>query len=180
MNKPAIAYEKFNVNWSLQFEELKSRIFPCVSKYVNEILHVGSTSIKGMSAKPIIDIDLVVDDLKYLDEIKKELFQLGYEYKGDLGIKDRVVFSCTQSKIQHHLYLIIENSIAFRNHLFLKRHLENNIESFNKYESLKGGLSESSSNRETYWRSKTEFILSCLRKEGMPDSEIEVIKAQNI
>jgi GrpB-like predicted nucleotidyltransferase (UPF0157 family) len=175
-----VSYEKFNPNWSVQFQELKNGIEPLVSKYIKNILHVGSTSIKGMSAKPIIDIDMVVEDFANLDEIKQALSIIGYEHRGNQGIEDREAFICSESKIYHHLYLIKEDSIAFRNHIFLKRHLENNTDSFIKYESLKSGLSKSTKNREDYWRSKTEFILSCLEKEGMNESELAIVRSENL
>ena len=119
----AIKYEKYNPNWNIQFQEIKNFIFPKVSLFVKEILHVGSTSIKGMSAKPIIDIDMVVDNFNYLSEIVSSLSEIGYNHSGDQGIKDREVFQYIgdQPKVNHHLYLIKEDSTSFRNHIYLKR-----------------------------------------------------------
>lgn len=56
------------------------------------IEHVGSTSVKGLWAKPIIDIDVVISDNKLLPQVIYKLKHIGYQYEGNLGIEGREVF----------------------------------------------------------------------------------------
>lgn len=54
--------------------------------------HVGSTSVEGMSAKPCIDIDVIIKDYSAFDIIVSRLEMVGYIYEGNLGIEDREAF----------------------------------------------------------------------------------------
>ena len=74
----SIDYEEYNPKWIEMFETLKQHVEPKISSYILDFIHVGSTSIVGMSAKPIIDIDAVVKDFRFLDKIKNELESIGY------------------------------------------------------------------------------------------------------
>lgn len=53
---------------------------------------MGSTSVEGLAAKPIIDIDVVIEDMSVLPDIIKGLEKAGYEYEGNLGIEGREAF----------------------------------------------------------------------------------------
>lgn len=54
-----------------EFERIKNELLTVLSEKINSIEHVGSTSVEGLSAKPIIDIDVVID--KNFEEVKKSL-----------------------------------------------------------------------------------------------------------
>jgi GrpB-like predicted nucleotidyltransferase (UPF0157 family) len=58
-----------------------------------EIHHVGSTSVPGLPAKPIIDILVVTDDIGQVDPLNPALIALGYEPQGDYGIPGRRFFT---------------------------------------------------------------------------------------
>lgn len=55
--------------------------------------HVGSTSVEGLSAKPIIDIDVVIKDYTVLEQVVSALGAIGYQHEGDLGIAGREAFT---------------------------------------------------------------------------------------
>ena len=56
VQKPVVNLIKYNPNWEMQFEYEKKRILEILGDKVVGIEHIGSTSIKGIEAKPIIDI----------------------------------------------------------------------------------------------------------------------------
>ena len=60
-----------------------------LGNYAIAIEHVGSTSVKGLAAKPVIDIDIVILDYSVLEEVVRRLSKIGYEHEGNLGIKGR-------------------------------------------------------------------------------------------
>jgi len=171
----------YNPEWKTWFNELRAQIWLHISDVALDMVHVGSTSITGMSAKPIIDIDIVIQSPEALPEIIDRLEKLGYSHVGDLGITGREAFNLDGTPIYpHHLYVCPNDSEALRNHLLLKKHLSENPESFKRYNDLKIYLTKSVVSREEYWKSKTLLILEFLRAEGMSTEALEEIKRQNI
>ena len=171
----------YDPKWREWFNEIKNQIWPHVSDLALDIVHVGSTSIEGMGAKPIIDIDIVVPDMSDLEAITSRLGRIGYKHQGDLGIEGREAFGLDyEHKHSHHLYLVAVGSTAYRNHILLKKHLTEDPDAFRRYNDLKVGLAGSSESREAYWRSKTELILEFLEAEGMSRDELDSIRNDNL
>jgi GrpB-like predicted nucleotidyltransferase (UPF0157 family) len=171
----------YNPAWKYWFNELKAAIWPIISDIALDMIHVGSTSIEGMSAKPIIDIDVVIDSPYEVPEISKRLENIGYNHIGDMGIEGREVFNyCNSPTYPHNLYVCINDSVALQNHLLLKKHLSENLESFNRYKDLKIEVAKSERSREEYWKSKTMMILEFLEAEGMKKESLDIIKEQNL
>jgi GrpB-like predicted nucleotidyltransferase (UPF0157 family) len=177
----AVQVIPFNPKWREWFKEISNQIWPQISDIALDIVHVGSTSIEGMGAKPIIDMDVVVSDMSDLDEIVSRLSRIGYIHQGDLGIEGREAFDLDyKHKHAHNLYMVTVGSTAYRNHMLLKKHLTENPEDFRRYNDLKIGLAKSSESVERYWRSKTELILEFLEAEGMSKDELASIRADNL
>ena len=171
----------YDPRWREWFREIRNQLWAQVSDLALDIVHVGSTSIEGMSAKPIIDIDIVVPDMGDFDEIVSRLGRIGYVHQGDLGVKGREAFGLDyRHKHAHNLYMVAVDSTAYRNHVLLKKHLTENPEAFRRYNDLKMGLAESSESREDYWRSKTLLILEFLEAEGMSRDELDSIRDDNL
>ena len=68
-----VVIEPYNEKWKLEFENIRDMLNSYIGDLVLSIEHVGSTSVEGLSAKPIIDIDVVMDSYKDFHEIKKRL-----------------------------------------------------------------------------------------------------------
>ncbi len=170
----------YNPEWSSWFDEICEPIWDKLCDYVSGIVHVGSTSIEGMSAKPCIDIDIVVDDWEHFKEITEQLESLGYQHIGDLGIEEREAFKYDSAKHRHNLYVCKKDSTAYRNHVLLKKHLSENSEDFERYKELKLSIAETSVDIDAYCRRKTELILEFLEAEGVSREEIDEIRSQNL
>ena len=82
----------YNVQWKDDFEKIKSEIINVIGDLIVGVEHVGSTSVEGMSAKPCIDIDVIIKDYSNFDIIVSKLEMIGYIYEGNLGIEDREAF----------------------------------------------------------------------------------------
>lgn len=178
---PVLEVVPYNPEWRNWFIELRLPIWESISDLVVDVVHVGSTSIEGMSAKPIIDIDIVFDDWGKFPLIVKRLGSIGYRHVGDLGVTGREAFDFEfQPKYPHHLYVCHIDSGAYRNHMLLKKHLMENPEDFKRYNDLKISLANSVVSREEYWRSKTMLILEFLEKEGLSEEELEQIRKDNL
>ena len=75
---------KYRSEWSREFEAEAERIKEILGDEAIEIYHIGSTSVEGLSAKPIIDIKPVVKDISRIDKLNQSLETLGYECMGEI------------------------------------------------------------------------------------------------
>ena len=130
--------------WKTAFEEIKAEIECALGDLIIGIEHVGSTSVEGMSAKPCIDIDVIIKDYSMFDDVVRVLAAIGYTHEGDLGIKDREAFKYTDKPhlMTHHLYVCPQNSEELRRHITFRDFLRSNAEEARKYSSVKETAAE--------------------------------------
>ena len=131
-----VPYDK---GWKCDFEKIKAELEAALGELALGIEHVGSTSVEGMSAKPIIDIDVVVRDYGVFDAVVSALASVGYIHEGDLGIKGREAFAYTgKSHLQkHHLYVCPKDSEELRRHITFRDYLRTHPEAVRKYSAVK-------------------------------------------
>jgi GrpB-like predicted nucleotidyltransferase (UPF0157 family) len=72
------------------FNKIREYIWPHIKDNALDIIHIGSTSVPGLAAKPIIDF-IVIDSYDVFPQITEQLKSLGYEHDGDGGIPKREV-----------------------------------------------------------------------------------------
>lgn len=125
--------------WKTAFEKIKSEIEDALGDDIVGIEHVGSTSVEGMSAKPCIDIDVIIKDYSVFDTVRLKLETIGYIHEGDLGIKGREAFkySCKPHLMSHHLYVCPEYSEELHRHKTFRDYLRSNSEAVKKYSLVK-------------------------------------------
>lgn len=83
---------EYNSEWPNLYLEEAEKIKNILRNELVDIYHIGSTSVKNLRAKPIIDIMPVVRDITKVDDYNKEFEALGYEPKGEFGIVGRRYF----------------------------------------------------------------------------------------
>lgn len=129
----------YNKQWKDDFEKIKSEIVNAISDLIIGVEHVGSTSVDGMSAKPCIDIDVIIKDYSVFDTIVSKLEMIGYIYEGNLGIEDREAFKyLNKSHLRtHHLYVCPQESEELYRHITFRDFLRNNVDAVKKYSSVK-------------------------------------------
>ena len=59
----------YDLKWKWEFEKIKAELEAAIGEYAVAIEHVGSTAVEGLSAKPCIDIDVVIKDYSVLDRV---------------------------------------------------------------------------------------------------------------
>ena len=125
--------------WKTAFEDIRAELASALGDLAVAIEHVGSTSVEGMSAKPIIDIDVVIPDYTAFDDVVQRLTKIGYTHEGDLGIKDREAFKYTDKPHlqKHHLYVCPESSPELRRHIAFRDYLRANPEATKQYGEIK-------------------------------------------
>ncbi len=166
--------------WSAQFEGLRSNIVSAVGDIAVGVEHVGSTSVPGLAAKPVIDIDLVVATAAHVPAAICRLSALGYEHRGNLGIEGREAFFSPSKPPQHSLYVCLQGGTALRNHLMLRDYLRTHAGVAAEYGFLKKRLAaQFPTDIDSYVDGKTDFILDVLRRTGFTDNQLSSIGAIN-
>lgn len=178
MLKP-ILVEDYNPQWAEWFQDLRSKIWPVVKDHAISMQHVGSTSVPGLAAKPVLDIDIVIDDPKKLYSVIQGLETLGYVHRGNLGIEGREAFRAPADSIKHHLYVCLKSSASLKNHITLRNHLLLNPEDRAQYGELKKTLAQTSTSMDEYIDGKTSFIVGILSKYITDKKVLSAITAAN-
>jgi len=129
----------YDENWPQEFEKIKAEILPVVEDLILSIEHVGSTSVKGLYAKPIIDMNILIDDNGLLPAVTQRLAQLGYTHVGDLGIIGREAFKYADKPhlMAHHLYVCPKDSMEHKRQITFRDHLRLHPDDCEKYSNIK-------------------------------------------
>ena len=153
----------YNDEWPLLFETKKKEIKKSIVDNDVIIEHIGSTSVKNLDSKPIIDILIGVSSNeldKYIDPIKN----LGYTHikEYEIEIPNRRFFFFEESKKRiAHIHLVKHNSRWFKRHIAFRNELRSNEFTRKKYQRLKYSLSEKEwKDGNEYADAKTTFIRS--------------------
>ncbi len=145
--------------WEKAFFEEKQKIVKLIGDKIIGIEHIGSTAIKTIHAKPIIDIAISLE--KYSDgfECIESLNSIGYLYKGEYGVLGRHFFRTNDEIVKFHLHMFEITSNEWKNHILFRNYLNQNPGKAKEYEALKFKLlKEFPDERELYTRNKGPFI----------------------
>ena len=125
--------------WKDYFALLKQRVANVLGDLAIAVEHVGSTSVEGLSAKPIIDLDIVIEDYSALNEAIKLLSKIGYIHEGNLGIEGREAFDYIGEELlpKHHLYVCPKDSKELARHIAFRDFLRNTPEAVAEYGRVK-------------------------------------------
>lgn len=125
--------------WSSAFEDIKKEIENALGGLIIGVEHVGSTSVEGMSAKPCIDLDVIIKDYSVFGDVVQKLEAIGYIHEGNLGIKDREAFKYSDKPhlMTHHLYVCPQYSEELRRHITFRDFLRTNPEAVRQYSQVK-------------------------------------------
>ena len=139
MRTPKVVVLPYDEEWIFDFEKIKNELEKALGDLIVGIEHVGSTSVKGLSAKPCIDIDIIIKNYSVFESVVNELNQIGYIHEGDLGIKDREAFkySDKQHMPKHHLYVCPAYSEELRRHITFRDFLRKDPDAARRYSAVK-------------------------------------------
>jgi GrpB-like predicted nucleotidyltransferase (UPF0157 family) len=165
--------------WPGRFQGLRRRIWPVVADVAESIEHVGSTSVPGLAAKPVIDIDVIVPSAAEVPLAIERLATIGYEHLGDLTVTGREAFQGPPRSIEHHLYVCPAGVLSLRNHLALRDHLRAHPDAAAAYGALKLKLASETDDIDVYIAGKTDLVASFLAAEGLQPDELAVIAGIN-
>ncbi|WP_332701604.1 GrpB family protein [Devosia sp.] len=147
--------------WPAAFERERKLILPCFAELPLLVEHMGSTSIPGLPAKPIIDIIVLVADLEVARGVIPALEAAGFEYRADYADKTKIFLmkrADSDGSRTHHLH-IHEHADEVRRHLLFRDALRADDHLRDAYRDLKQELAlRYRDDRIAYSRHKTAFI----------------------
>lgn len=169
----------YDPSWPATFAAIRDRTAAALGPVAVAIEHVGSTSVPGLAAKPVIDIDVVVADRADIPAAIAGLESIGYVHLGTLGVPDREAFRRPPDSPRHNLYVCPAAGEGLRNHLALRRHLRTHPAAVAAYGALKRRLAAETDDIDVYVAGKTDLIVSFLRAEGIDEETLASIEAAN-
>jgi GrpB-like predicted nucleotidyltransferase (UPF0157 family) len=155
-----------NPNWKKKFK-LEARIIKSI--FYEEIItihHIGSTAIPDISAKPIIDILVEVQDINKIDEYNTEMIERGYIPKGESGIPERRLFIKGSEEFRtFHVHVFEKENPEITRHLNFRDYMIAHSKEAQEYSQLKEYLAKKyPENIDGYIDGKEEFIKSIDKK----------------
>jgi GrpB-like predicted nucleotidyltransferase (UPF0157 family) len=148
----------YDLGWPADFATIQSHVGQGMPPGV-VVEHIGSTSVPGLAAKPIIDVDIVVRSVADVPETVAALVHLGYEREGDLAVPGREAFSAPTGLPYHHLYVVVAGSKPHRDHVDLRDYLRDNPNEVERYASEKRRLAHLlTQDREQYVNGKGRLV----------------------
>ncbi len=157
----------YNPTWPQMFEEEATLIRQALGENCLAVHHIGSTSIPGLAAKPIIDIIPVVRDITQVDQTTEKIEALGYDAKGEFGMLFRRFFQKDTPQEAYNVHVFEEENPEIDRHLKFRDWMRTHPEDRDAYAALKQNLAEQfSHDRMGYCFGKDAFVASIDVKAG--------------
>lgn len=138
-----IVVQAYNSEWPQRYEEERARIMPILRDNCIAIYHIGSTSVPKLAAKPVIDIMIVVKNLKGVDAVSAEFSAIGYEWLGEYGIAGRRYLRKGGDERTHQIHIFqAEDWQNISRHLAFRDYLRSHEEARSEYAKLKKVLAQ--------------------------------------
>lgn len=168
MKTKHVIVEEYNPEWKNEFERIAYELMTVLGQKIISIEHVGSTSVQGLAAKPVIDIDIVIDN-NFL-EVRQVLESAGYHHEGDLGIPGREAFRYDDKLhlMKHHLYVCNKENEELHRHITFRDYLRQHEEEKERYSAIKKELAlKFPYDIDSYIEGKQPVILEIYKKCGL-------------
>lgn len=148
------------MEWARLFSGEAARLRAALGGRARRIEHVGSTSIPGLEAKPIIDIVIAVDSFPAASQLVPQLEALGYARRPEGDLESRLFLTKgPDHAVTHHLSLMEEGSPSWVDHVDFRDFLRASAWARNQYLTLKRVLAASyADDRPAYTAKKADFI----------------------
>ena len=170
----------YDPDWPARFEIIRSELIDALATVpIEAIEHVGSTSVPGLAAKPVIDVDVVVA----ADQVRPAVAALeaiGYSSLGDLGIRDRHAMRAPDTGPRRNVYVTVSGCVQLRNHLGVRDALRSDAALRDRYGDLKLELARREYvDIDGYVADKSPLLDVILERAGLSPEERADIAAQN-
>jgi GrpB-like predicted nucleotidyltransferase (UPF0157 family) len=173
----AVILAEYDRTWPVAFHRESIRVLEASGGILVGVEHIGSTSVPGLAAKPIIDMLGEVDQMELNSAPLVPLLEpLGYLDRS-AEFTDRLLFSGGSSAMTHNLHIVARGTTSLRNEILFRDRMRRDPKSALRYEALKRTLaSRSYTDPHGYSRAKSDFIVTIIDEErdarGLPFVDI--------
>jgi len=174
-----VEYDPF---WPDRFAALRdeyAKAMAAAGVPVVAIEHVGSTSVPGLAAKPIIDCDIVVSEAD-VTAATGVLVSLGFTPLGELGIPLRWAFKEPARLLGTNTYVIVDGCLSLRNHLAVREVLRADAALRDEYAAVKREAGARAANIDEYGQAKTAMVQKILAAAGLTADQRASIAANQV
>ncbi|MFE6994339.1 GrpB family protein [Microbacterium sp. NPDC057659] len=170
----------YSAEWPRLFEQIAASLEEALSEVpVVSIEHVGSTSVSGLAAKPIIDVDVIVRR-EAVPAAIRALEAAGYAHRGNLGLVDREAFFPPDDRPPRHVYLCVEGTLQVRAHVAVRDALRADVSLRDRYTAVKTALAaDASMDIDRYIAGKSDVLQEVLAASALTDEEKRRLYALN-
>lgn len=173
---------EYDPSWPKRFAALRDEYAKAMAAArvpVVAIEHVGSTSVPGLAAKPIIDCDIVVAEAD-VTAAASVLVSLGFTPQGELGIPQRWAFKEPPRLSGTNTYVIVDGCLALRNHLAVRGALRADAVLRDEYAAVKRQAGARAANIDEYGQAKTAMVQKILAAAGLTVEQRASIAANEV
>lgn len=162
----------YSPDWVPQFQRVAEALRVGLAEVSSAVIeHVGSTSVPGLAAKPIIDIDVLVDENE-MSAAVSAMEAIGYVHRGDLGVTDREAFTAPDDTLRRNVYVCRRVTLSVRNHLAVRDVLRRSADLRDEYGAVKLTLAaEPGMDVETYIARKSAVLQKVLAVSDLSAEE---------
>jgi GrpB-like predicted nucleotidyltransferase (UPF0157 family)/catechol 2,3-dioxygenase-like lactoylglutathione lyase family enzyme len=156
-----IELSPYNPEWKNIFEREKPKIESALAGLAVSVEHIGSTSVEGLGAKPVIDILVGIEDFNDANKSVPLMKSAGYNYvdKYEDIMPGRRYYTKNKNMIKFHIHLVEYKGSFWRRHILFRDYLREFDNARNEYYNLKSGLAEKEwDDKNDYTDAKTNFI----------------------
>ena len=172
----------YDPTWPQRFEQLRSELAHSLASAgapVVTIEHVGSTSVPGLAAKPVIDCDIVVAQGD-VAAASIALVGLGFRPLGELGIPQRWAFREPQRLAGTNTDVVVDGCLSLRNHIAVREVLRSDLALRDEYAAVKRKVGASARDIDEYVRGKNDVVQRLLVAAGVTEAERAAINANQV
>lgn len=160
-----VKLEDYNPEWKNSFEVEKNNLINIFKNIALKIEHVGSTSVEGLSAKPIIDMMVIIKSFSDFESVRSYFEKEPYSIKLDSPEDEILIRKGDESNRTHFIHVVELGSDRQINTLLFRDYLRENKDALLEYEKLKKELAiKYADDRKMYTASKNDFIQEILKK----------------
>jgi GrpB-like predicted nucleotidyltransferase (UPF0157 family) len=158
LEKGVVRLVPYTPEWKQLYEMEKVSLQDRLDAYILDIQHVGSTSIPGMLAKPIVDIAIAIADFEEARVCIPLMEELEYEYRGEFGIPHRHYFVKGDPRT-FHVHMSEIDSLEWENTILFRDYICQHTDIAKEYAQLKISLAlKYPQERTAYMEGKTAFV----------------------
>ncbi|GGO68975.1 GrpB family protein [Nocardioides deserti] len=168
----AVDVVAYRDEWPQQFAAVAEVLTRALAGVASaEVEHVGSTAVPGLAAKPVIDVDVVVEPGDVPAAIAA-LASIGYVHRGDLGVVGREAFTAPDDEPRRHVYVCEAGTPSVRNHLAVRDVLRERPDLRDEYAAVKASLAtDPSMTIDRYLAGKSEVLQKVLAASSLLTAE---------